>query len=215
MLEAFGISHSTEAVYLTLLDQPTARAAEIASHLGISEDDVHAALDDLSRLSLVSSSWENPGTVRLISPDIGLSCLLARLEAELLQRHSELESSRDVIAALASQLSAQDGALPPDTDVLQVFGLDAIRVKLEQLTYETRHELLSLMPGGPQSRDNLEASRPLDEKLLSRGVRVLTVYLDSVANEPLNREYVRWLHSRGGQVRTTAVLPLRLPICDR
>ncbi len=215
MLEAFGIDHKTESVYLTLLEQPTARAAEIADYLGVQEADVHEALDELSRLSLVRSSWENPGTVRLISPDIALNCLLARLEADLLQRQSQLESSRDVIAALASQLSPQGGRLPADADVSQVFGLDAIRTKLEQLTYETEHELLSLMPGGPQSRDNLEASRPLDEMLLARGVDVLTVYLHSVANEPLNREYVRWLLGRGGQVRTTAVLPLRLLICDR
>ncbi|HEY7142692.1 MAG TPA: helix-turn-helix domain-containing protein [Streptosporangiaceae bacterium] len=214
MLETFGIDHYAEQVYLALLDQPTARAVEIAGRLGISQQDVHDALDELSRLSLVRPSWENPGTVRPVSPDIGLECLLARQEAELLQRQNQLESSRGVIAALAAQLPAEPDE-PADADITQVHGLDAIRVKLEQLAYETQHQLLSLMPGGPQSRDNMAASRPLDEMLLARGVEILTVYLDSVSNEPHSRQYVKWLTDSGGQVRTTTTLPLRLLICDR
>jgi DNA-binding CsgD family transcriptional regulator len=140
--------------------------------------------------------------------------LLARQEAELLQKQNQLESSRGVITALAAQLSVQEEE-PSGADVTQVFGLDAIRAKLEQLTYETEHQLLSLMPGGPQSADNMAASRPLDEILLGRGVEMLTVYLDSVINEPRSRQYVKWLIEAGGQVRTTAMLPLRLLICDR
>jgi hypothetical protein len=61
----------------------------------------------------------------------------------------------------------------------------------------------------------MEASRPLDEMLLRRGVRVLTVYLDSVRNDPQNRKYVEWMLELGGEVRIAAILPLRMTIFDR
>src|ERR1700733_2080481 len=192
-----------------------ARVPQIAEELGMSEAEVHQALDELSRLSLVGLSRDDPDTVKPISPDVGLKYLLAREQVELLQRQAQIENGRTAIAALIEELSTGRDEPPADISLVQVHGLDAIRIKLSQLAYETRHQVLSLMPDGPQTPDNLEASQPLDEMLLDRGVEMLTVYLDSVRNEPNSKQYVNWLIEKGGQVRTTAVLPLRMIVSDR
>jgi DNA-binding CsgD family transcriptional regulator/sugar-specific transcriptional regulator TrmB len=215
MLEPLGIDQQVETVYLALLDHPTAGVAEIAATLGISENQIRDALAELGRISLVRPSWENPGTIRPVRPDIGLEYLLAKEQAELLQRQSQIEVSRAAIASLITDLSVRLDPAPAELAVTKVVGLDTIRVKLEQLAYGTKQQVLSLMPGGPQTPDNMEASRPLDEMLLRRGVQIFTVYLESVRNDPLSRQYATWLAEQGSEVRLTAFLPLRMLIFDR
>jgi DNA-binding CsgD family transcriptional regulator/sugar-specific transcriptional regulator TrmB len=215
MLEVFGVERQVESVYLALLEHPAAGVRDIAHMLDISEDNVHDALDKLADLSLVGPKREGQGAIQLISPDVALSYLVARETAWLLQRQHQVENSRAAIATLIAKLSAEQAPARSAAALAQVFGLDAIRAKLAELAYGTEQQVLSMMPDGPQTVENLEASKPLDEMLLGRGVEILTIYLDSVRNDPHNREYVRWLVDLGGQVRTTAVLPLRLIIFDR
>lgn len=215
ILGVFGVAPCVEAVYITLLSKPMARVPQIAEELGMSEAAVHEALDELSRLSLVGMSRDDPDTAQPISPDVGLKYLLAREQVEVLQRLAQIENGRAAIASLIAELPTGSHEPPADASLIQVLGLDAVRVKLRQLAYETRYEVLSLMPDGAQTPDNMAASQPLDEMLLDRRVRMRTVYLDSVRNEPNSRQYANWLIEQGGQVRTTAVLPLRMIVCDR
>jgi sugar-specific transcriptional regulator TrmB/DNA-binding CsgD family transcriptional regulator len=215
VLEVFGVDQQVETVYLTLLRQPAADAAEIAVETGLSADVVHQALDELARLALVRPSWEDAGTIRPVRPDIGLEYLLAREQTELLHRQNQIESSRAAIAALIAGLSNESAPSSAELTVTKVTGLDEIRAKLEQLAYDTWREVLSLVPDGPQTPDNLVASRPLDEMLFSRGVQMRTIYLESVRNDSLSRQYAKWLLERGAEVRLAAVLPLRMLILDR
>jgi hypothetical protein len=176
---------------------------------------IHDAFDELARLSLVRPSWDIPGTVRLVSPDIGLEYLLAKEQAEILRRQGQVESSRAAIATLISHLSAQPGSPEQSTDVSQFFELDAIRTKLAQLAYSARDQVLSLMPDGPQAGSRPRTCRRLDEILLRQGTEVRTIYLESIRTNTQSRKYVKWLLGNGGQVRTAAVLPLQLLVFDR
>ncbi len=74
---------------------------------------------------------------------------------------------------------------------------------------------MNFSPGGAQSRESLEASRPLDEQSLGNGIRLRTVYLDSVRNNRATVEYAHWLSELGGEVRTVPALPIRMLIADR
>jgi DNA-binding CsgD family transcriptional regulator len=51
--------------------------------------------------------------------------------------------------------------------------------------------------------------------MLTRGKSVVTVYLDSVRNDPATLGYARWLTEHGGAVRTTPTLPVRMVLFDR
>ncbi|MEY9894341.1 DNA-binding CsgD family transcriptional regulator [Catenulispora sp. MAP5-51] len=214
MLEAFGVSAAAETLYLHLLRDPAHGMDELTQSLGRSRDEVRAALDELSRLALLRASRENPLAMRPVAPDVGLEALLARKQADLVDRQHQLDQGRASLALLVAEY-AESRPLGEHNTIEEIVGLDAVRTRLEALTHRTRSEVLSLAPGGVQNADTLEASRPLDQQLLDRGVTMRTVYLDSVRNNAPSTAYATWLRNLGGEVRTAPTLPLRMIIVDR
>jgi DNA-binding CsgD family transcriptional regulator/sugar-specific transcriptional regulator TrmB len=213
MLEAFGVGPVAEAAYLTMLRHPNAGVTELAERLSVSDHVVREALDELARLSLLRPSWEDPRMLRPVSPEIGLESLLARQQAELIRRQHQLEDGRAALAMLVADQAGRRGDSHPSVE--ELVGVDAVRDKLEQLTKEAKLEVMTFAPGGAHSPASLDASRPLDQHLLDRGVSVRTVYLDSVRNDQVTAHYAQWLTELGGQVRTVPVLPLRMIVVDR
>ncbi|MFE4264273.1 LuxR C-terminal-related transcriptional regulator [Streptomyces sp. NPDC056883] len=214
MLETLGLGSSVEAVYRGLLQEPTAGIAELCLLLGFPEAEVRAGLDRLIDLELLQPSRDVPGALRAVSPDVGLEMILRRQEAEVLRRQEELARSKEAVARMVAGLAA---ARPePEVDAFErLVGLDAIQDRLRELTRDLREECLSIMPGGAQSQGALDASRPLDEVLLARGVVMRTLYQDSARNDPATHAYARWMTDLGGEVRTSPIVPPRLLVVDR
>lgn len=213
-LELLGFDDKTEQVYRAMLSDPQATVAGLAERLGLTQEAVRSALDALSELSLVRPSYDRQGELRAVSPDIGMEILLARQQAELAAQQQRVEASR----AAAAQLIAQYADLRPEAthpEVEQLVGLDRVRDRLATLTAEVRSEVLALAPDGAQTEDNMRASRPLNEALLQRGVRMRTVYLDSARNSTATVQHATWLAEHGGEVRTAPSLPTRMIIMDR
>ncbi|MGW8764658.1 LuxR C-terminal-related transcriptional regulator [Streptomyces sp. NPDC055815] len=214
MLTLLGLDQKTESVYRAMLAYPGDGVVALGRRTGFAEEDVREALDRLSEIGLVRSSYDSPGTLRAVSPDVGLELLLARQQADLLAQQQRVEESR----AAAAQLIAEYTQLRPQTPepgVEHLIGLDEIRDRLASLHRQVRDEVMIFAPEGAQSPDNLEASKPLDLALLERGVRMRTVYLDSIRNSPHTMAYAEWLGGLGRQARTVATLPVRLIIIDR
>lgn len=213
MLEPFGVDPVAEAVYLAMLRRPDADMDDLADHLEIDQEKVRVALDELARLALLRPSWENPEALRPVTPEFGLEALLTRQQAELLSRQHQIERGRAALAVVVAETAGLRTSNAADVEELT--GIDAIRARLEKLTAETRFEVLAFVPGGAQTEASRTSSRPLDRKLLERGVDMRTVYLDSVRNDTATINYARWLTEQGGQVRTAATLPLRMIVVDR
>jgi DNA-binding CsgD family transcriptional regulator len=211
VLETLGLDRTAETVYRTMLANDGWGVAQIAGHLSLAEAEVRAALDRLAGLALLRWSFDEAGPPRPVSPDVGLNGLLARHEAELLRRQQQLAESQAAIAQLLAE-HVRPGMGPPTVDELTT--MDAVLGRLEQLAHRATGQCVSLMPGGGQSTASLAASGPLDELLLSRGVTVLTVYLDSMRNDPATIRYAHWLTELGGAVRTSPTLPLRMVVFD-
>ncbi|CAM5560774.1 helix-turn-helix transcriptional regulator [Streptomyces atroolivaceus] len=214
MLTELGLDVAAEAVYRAMLSMPSANVAALARDLGASTDAVRRALDELSALALVRPSAEDPGRLWAVSPDIGMEILMARRQAQLTAQQERLDASR----AAAVQLIAEYAELTPETrqpGVEQLVGLDRIRDRLVSLTHGTKDEVLSFSPDSVLTEAAIAASRPLNEELLGRGVRMRTVYLDSVRNSRPTIEHANWLAGMGGEVRTSALLPIRMLIVDR
>ncbi|MFD9575803.1 LuxR C-terminal-related transcriptional regulator [Streptomyces sp. NPDC059982] len=208
----------TEGVYRALLSDPEGSVRELVGQLGVSECTVHDALDKLTELRLLRASRDVHGAMRPVSPEIGLDMLLRRQEDELLRRHRELELSK----AAAAQAIAEYADLRPDapaaataTSTQRLVGLDAIQARLEILAREMSEECLSVMPGGAQSQASLDASRPLDDSAMAKGIALLTLYQDSARHDPATLTYARWMNERGGAVRTCPTLPPRMLLFDR
>ncbi|MFE3111480.1 LuxR C-terminal-related transcriptional regulator [Kitasatospora indigofera] len=214
MLKLLGLDATAEAVYREMLADPEGGVAELRDRLDLPEPDIRAALDRLADLTLLRASRDRPGTLWPVSPERGLELLLRRQEEDLARRQQELEVSRAAVARAVAEYAV----LRPNTLVdgaERLVGLDAIQAKLEVLTGRLAGECLAVMPGGAQSAASLAASRPLDEDALRRGVRLLTIYQDSVRNDPETFAYAQWMTDLGGRVRTAPVLPPRMLVFDR
>ncbi|GAA3427981.1 LuxR C-terminal-related transcriptional regulator [Streptosporangium sandarakinum] len=212
MLEALGLRARTQTVYLLMLDHPEWGPDLLAAHLEISEADIRSALDDLADKHLLRPMDEDSGRLYPVSPEVGLSALLARSELELAARQRQIEATRTAVATLASRYSGKDRYAPEL--VHQLVGLEAVRYRLEELAQTARHECLSFLPGGAQLSDTIEAGKPLNQQALERGVALRTIYQESFRNDPATLQYVRLLTSLGEKARIVPSLPMLMIIVD-
>ncbi|MFJ9692244.1 LuxR C-terminal-related transcriptional regulator [Kitasatospora sp. NPDC101183] len=214
MLDMLGLDGAAEAVYRAMLADPRGGVDELCARLALTEAAVREALDRLADLQLLRASREAPDLLLPVSPELGLELILHRQEQELLRRQRELEIGR----AVAARAIAEYADLRPNTpteNAERLVGLDAVQAKLEVLARGVTGECLAVMPGGAQSRASLEASRPLDEAAMRRGVALLTLYQDSARHDPATLAYARWMTEETGLVRTCPTLPPRMLVFDR
>ncbi|MEW1638566.1 helix-turn-helix transcriptional regulator [Streptomyces sp. NPDC093801] len=214
MLGPLGLSAAAEAVYRELLAHPLFGVAELSGQLELSEDAVREALDQLFELALIRRSSADESPMRAISPDLGLMKLLARRQAELAEQQQHVEQSRAATAELIAQY-AQHDTMSMGAGIRYLRGIDAIRDHLEALNDNVKEEFLTFAPGGPQTPANMEASRPLNRRLLSRGITMRTVYLDSIRRDAPTAGHAAWLTEQGAHIRTVPTLPNRMIIIDR
>lgn len=96
----------------------------------------------------------------------------------------------------------------------RVEGVDQVRERLRELAEGCRTSVWAFQPDGPQRPERLQASRPLNEAALARGVQMRSVFLDSLRNDEATRDHVVWLTARNAEVRTLPDLPTRLILMD-
>jgi len=214
MLEALGVTLDAEKVYRSMLEDPRIGVAGIAAVHGWPQERVRSALDELAKLSLLRPSFDDPGGLRLVSPEVGLAKLLAQREAELLERQREIAESRAAVATVVADFAD----LRPSrqhSEIEQLVGLDAVRAWLEEITHAGLDEVMAFETEGAMDPRNIEASRPLDRQALESGTKMRSIHLDSVRNHTPTLSYLRWVVGLGAEVRTMATLPLRMVIFDR
>ncbi|MFJ2897796.1 helix-turn-helix domain-containing protein [Streptomyces sp. NPDC087218] len=206
MLQTLGLDPIAEQVYRSLLTNPQEGVSQLASRTGRPEPDVREALTRLSALALIRSADHEPSGFTPLSPETAMNLLLARQQERLAQSQ-----------AAAAQLIADCSSLQPHAfgENESLSGIEEIRRRLAQLSDEVTSEVMTFAPGGAHPEADLRASRGPNGVMLERGVRMRTVYLDSVRNDVPTQEHVDWLSARGGQVRTAVTLPVRMIIMDR
>ncbi|MFF4697189.1 LuxR C-terminal-related transcriptional regulator [Streptomyces chattanoogensis] len=148
-----------------------------------------------------------------VSPQIGMKVLLAERRAELAAAQQQLEDARYAAEKIIAEFSqVQDSG---NGEVEKLYHIDEIRDRIRLLCSEVREEIMAFTPDGAQTAANMEAAKPQDAELLCRGVRMRTLYLESLRNNPPTVAYANWLVENGGQVRTVPSLPIRMLIIDR
>ncbi|MFC9815908.1 helix-turn-helix domain-containing protein [Streptomyces virginiae] len=214
MLEALGLGIDEESVYREMLASPHGGVEELADRVGMPESCIRDALDRLVDMGLIATSRDSVGGLRAVSPEVGLEVMIRRQEEELARRQEELARSKAAVARTVAMYAH----LRPNIEIDQaerLVGLDAIQNRLEILTRELSQECMSIIPGAAQSQRSMEASRPLDEAAMARGVHLRAVYQDSARHDGPTLAYAKWTTERGGLVRTSALLPPRMLIFDR
>ncbi|MGV9884833.1 helix-turn-helix domain-containing protein [Streptomyces sp. NPDC003006] len=213
-LNVLGMDTACEAVYRRLLALSGESQQGLADSLGLSDRALSVALERLRVLGFVRPAAEPPHQLHAVSPHLGMEILLSRQEAELGARQQRLREGRAAAARLLGEFPPPGGSVPQG-GVEFLDGLDSIRDFLEILNSEVGEEMLAFAPGGAQTGANMRASRPLNRRLLERGVRMRTVYLESLRRDRASVAHAEWLTLHGGEVRTTSALPNRMIICDR
>lgn len=210
MLDPLGLSERHETVYLAMLDNPHLNVDGLAEYLRIPVDEARDALDVLAELALVRTDL-GAGSMQVVRPQAGLGALLARVEAEIAVRQSQIEATRATVAAIASAYDERSHY----TDGQRLEGLDTVRDRLAELARTASTECLSFSTSSGQRPDTIEAEKPLNQAALARGVSIRNVYQGSFRNDPATLAHARWMASLGGQSRTAPTLPMRLVIVDR
>ena len=208
--EILGLSAASAAVYQALLDHSSRGVTQLAPLVGLPPVQVDACLDELAQLMLVRASSEHPGQMRAVTPEVGLTEMLARQEADLAARQAQLAASRAVVTRLIADRAA-DRARHGD----RLIGMDAMRDRRDILMREVASECVGVHPGATQDPEDLDADRSGNAAAIARGVAVKSLYQASARNDPHTTAYAQWLLGLGGEVRTAPVLPRSLVIFDR
>jgi DNA-binding CsgD family transcriptional regulator len=213
VLESLGVGSEAADVYQMILGFPHDGVAGITRRLGWSQQRVRAALDELADLSLVRPSWREPGTLRIVNPEVSLVSLLAIKEHDLVERQKHVADLRMKLSHVIDDYSDLYRTRQ-HADIERLTNIDEIRSRIEGLANQCSTSMVAFAPRGAQSPEVMSASRPLDLAVLGRDVLMRTVYVHGLYNDRPSADYARWLVAQGAQVRTTASLALRMIIYD-
>ena len=212
MLEPLGLDEATFAVYHALLRQPETTPEQLAESLDKTLTEVFHLLERLRRLELLVPTWTTPGVEHAVHPRVGLTGLAERRRSELNRLFGELREAESSAEVLAEQYNELLGArTSADIEVLK--GRANASRRIEELGMKAKDSFWSLIPAHVD--DPLSpAEKSPDIPLLERGIRMRTVYLQSMTVSRTGMEYAATIHRLGGEVRATPTLPLRLLIVD-
>jgi DNA-binding CsgD family transcriptional regulator len=226
MLEQFGISRAAEEVYLAKLSQPSVRATDLAAHVGLSLSEVDGVLAELVEHNLLRPPWQSDedsadsGELQPVAPAVALDAVLARRQSEVLRQQHEIERARAALAIIVAELDSRIGGGTPTTsgpvDAQEIVSHDAARRALERLAFESHREVLTFAPTiAAPATASLTVTDPLTGYLLTKGVRVRMISVDSMRNNAAAIPHVRQVVKLGAEVRTAPTLPTSMVIVDR
>lgn len=203
------LSPDAQAVYRAMLLEPRLGVSGLAERLALDEDAVRQALDDLADAALVSTDPREPTPVE--RPWLALSDAIAREEEQVAARQHHLQSMRTLLTSVHGDF---ESALQRERIVTHTC-VETIQGRLEQLALGARVECVSLNPGRAHKPTDMEASKPLNQLALERGVAIRCIYQDGFRNDQGTLAYARWLTELGGQVRTMPLVAQNMVIVDR
>lgn len=213
-LTHLGLEPPEEAAYRAALERPSWTIGDFARRLAVPVSDAGTVVARLVELDLVRV---NDDQLRPVDPQLALTALIARREAEMASAWHDLERARLAATDLAADFTqghrghrAQlDGAL----DVAR--GPEAVRARVAALVSQARHEVVSLMLSGSGYLDPIALPRRADLADPASGVRFRTVAMDRSRQDPLTLRHLRAVAGDGAEVRTAAEVPMSALVVDR
>ncbi len=213
-LAELGFTAEQELLYRSLLSDPSRTCEQLAGAHGLDPAAARRVCADLVGLGVLRYDRADGAGLIVVQPAVAIGQLIERREDELLRLYRRTSQCRHVIDELNLLYSQPSVHESEDSMVERVEDLDAIRDRLEELSFFTRTSVYSIQPGGPQSRESLEASRPLDQRGIRRGLEMRIIHDASVLDDELNRAYLRELVMGGTKVRVSQEPLQRMVIMD-
>jgi DNA-binding CsgD family transcriptional regulator len=213
---ALGLDAQAESAYHALLEAPGATAEEVGKSLSIGVEAVNNLVGILQRLELVHKAADGMKLMP-VDPQLGLSALAARMDAELAMRRQQIEQGRLAISELVSDLGnfAQSNA-GQLADVC--WGARDITTKIAALAGAANREVVAMStPTALAVDESVLPSRRID------GVHYRLVFAQTREPEPGRARWLRSLVEEGAEVRIGIVpssaliidrTTVALPVCD-
>jgi sugar-specific transcriptional regulator TrmB/DNA-binding CsgD family transcriptional regulator len=213
-LADLGFTAEQELFYRSLLRNPASTPEELARQHGLEPATARAICAELVALGVLRHERSEGCGFIVAQPAAAIGQLIERREDELLRQYRRTSQCRYLIDELNLLYRQRCEPEPEDGGVERIEDVQAIRDRLEELSFFTRTSVYSIQPGGPQSRESLEASRPLDQRGIRRGLDMRVIHESSVLDDELNRAYLRELVMGGAKVRVTNQQVERMIIMD-
>ena len=199
-LRDLGFTAFGERLYLVLLPDPDTDLAGLAARLQATEEELREGLDALADLGVIRFG---PSGIVVPHPSLVLGRLIERREDALMSQYRRVSDVRSEIAALESGYGSATSGPAEAPTIERIEGMDAVRERIEELSFFSRVSLDSNQPGGPQSREAIEASRPLDSRAARRRIPMRLIHERAVLDDDANRAHLHELVGLGVQVRVT------------
>lgn len=208
-----GVAEEDEEVYRLLLRRGEVTPRQLSQRLGRQHDET---VGRLLGSGLVRQSVDH--VLHPVSParavdrliEVAVDGLRTRLEDEVV--------SRGVVDSLIAErelLQEPHGAPQADATLQRLVGMEAVRAVIDELTFFTWTESLTTNPAGTLSEESIAHARPIDERVLRRGVHMRTLLGAQALHHTPTMAYARELVAKGAEIRVSPAPLERLIICDR
>ena len=238
---AIGLAQRPALVYRTLLRRCRWHPAELAAAVDSSVGDTCDVIDELKTEGLVTSSADDPASVRAVEPRLALPALM--------MRRLRGQSSLPLPAAAAIERFISSHERAPDKDVegigegifegpvegphemaqsnpglmdLSSAGqlqrnrsgeMDRISILVERMVANAKHEVVLLVPR--YAPGCFEFSRHVASSVIRRGAVLRALWCLELLSLPPVLAHARWLGTRQAVPRAVDRVPVRALIVDR
>ncbi|MFC4327639.1 helix-turn-helix transcriptional regulator [Streptomyces andamanensis] len=155
------------------------------------------------------------GGLRPLSPKRTVERLIEHQVGQFQDELQESVRSAGVVEHLSTTGASGDASGPDGPAVQQIEGLEAVRSAIDEVTFFARTENLTTNPVGVLTPESIEISRPIDLRILRRGVRMRTLMASACLQDETTLVYLRELVARGAEIRISPHPIERMIICDR
>lgn len=203
-----------QVLYRLILKNPSWLADDLAAAASVSAAEVETTLDELERAGLLAPSTATPGGYIAIDPDAALARLFAAEERQVRLHQEQLTSTRDSIRAIMNdfiKLRADERGV---IEIESLRTAEQVNAFLDDVANMVNHRESSMHPGGIPSADLTEEILLRDAEMISRNIKIRSLYAQHVAEVPHMMEYLVSAAKLGMEVRLAPYLPLRMLIFD-
>ncbi|MEU9715469.1 LuxR C-terminal-related transcriptional regulator [Streptomyces sp. NPDC047976] len=189
--------------------------AEIASALGVTEQEAGRVEEALTTLRLLRPMPGRPDELVPVSPDAAAADLVGPTEAEIREMQQSVTGVKTQMLALLPAYF-ENRRRRNQTEAFDVVSdVGVLQAMLDECGARCRNEVLTAMPGGSRNAKRMDAARPKALDRLRRGVGIKHLYQHTVRSDLATADYVRAITGEGAEVRTTDEVIDRMVVYDR
>lgn len=215
-LEFLGVRPEEETFYRMLLRTGSASLKDMAEQCSPDEESTPSLQKRACELGLATFA---DGLLRPAAPAKAIEALIDRRVTLAREELENLAAEHDIVTSLLAERDAarvSDSVAGTDRPTMErLEGIDRVRAAIDELTFFTRTESLTTWPSGLIPPQVVATSRPADERILRRGIRMRSLIGSAALDDPGTMAYLRELTDKGAEIRISRLPLERVLIFDR